>query len=125
MPATRSRHAILAPWSLNFLSVIAGKLTMKSKIKLIALACLLTWGAMAGAEINAMDDCVKKATIEGSFMSARIFRVSTFIPRSTQRDVMKRVAKTVLKEGLTISNIDRELGILSASFSKRAVGTNL
>lgn len=96
---------------------------MKSKIKLVALACLLSWGAIANAEIDAIEDCVNKVTIEGGFMAGRIFKASTFIPRSTQQDVMKRVAKTVLKEGLTIGSIDKDLGIISASFSKRAIGS--
>ena len=96
---------------------------MKSKIRLAALAFLLCWGTFANAAVDAMEDCVSKVTIEGSFMAGRIFKASTFIPRSTQQDVMKRVAKTVLKEGLTISSIDKDLGILSASFSKRAIGS--
>lgn len=88
------------------------------------MGLLTVVASMACAQGNPVDDCVSKTTMEGSFMGGRIFKAQALIPNTTQADLMKKVAKTLLKEGLTIGTLDKDLGLLTASFSKRAVGSD-
>ena len=83
---------------------------------------LLSTGAPCFAQTTTVDECIGKVKMEGSFLAGRIFKAETFLPNTTQPDVMKRVAKSLLKGGLTISTMDKEMGLITASYSKKAVG---
>ena len=69
-----------------------------------------------------LEDCLGSVSIEGSFFAGRIFKGKAFIPKGNQQEHLKKVAKTLVQEGLTINTMDKDLGIVTASYSKKAIG---
>lgn len=78
----------------------------------------ITTNAISGP----LEDCISSVTTEGSFMAGRIFKGKAFIPNGNQQIHMKKVARTLAKEGLTINSLDKDMGIVVASYQKRAIG---
>ena len=94
------------------------------KLKHLTMAVFLAAASTTTAIAGSFEDCVSSVAIEGSFMAGRIFKGKTFIPKANQQEQLKKVARTLAKEGLTISVLDKELGIVTASFKKNSIGNS-
>lgn len=93
---------------------------MKTSFTFFACLTFLTLSGPALA--GPAEDCIGGVVIEGSFLAGRVFKGKAFIPNGNQQEQMKKVAKTLVREGLTINTMDKDLGIVTASFSKKAIG---
>ena len=66
-----------------------------------------------GGEALAKAPCETQFTEEGSFLMGRRFATHGVVPGVSPADAFKRISVEGMKSGLTISNSDKELGVLS------------
>ncbi len=59
--------------------------------------------------------CAQNFTYEGSFLVGRTFKTHQFVSKVSNDDAVARAAKFLAKDGYSITNVDKELGIISAS----------
>jgi len=84
----------------------------------IILLFFLTSCAMAPPTKLQADDkraCAQNFTYDGSFLAGRTFKTHQFVNKVSKNDAVTRAAKFLAKDGYSITNINKELGIVSAS----------
>ena len=86
----------------------------------IILLFFLTSCAMAPPTKLQTDDkraCVQNFTYDGSFLAGRTFKTHQFVNKVSKNDAVTKAAKFLAEDGYSITNINKELGIVSASQS--------
>ncbi len=58
--------------------------------------------------------CAQNFSYDGSFWSGRTFKTHDFVPGVTKIVAVERAAKDLAVQGWAITNIDKELGIITA-----------
>jgi hypothetical protein len=60
-------------------------------------------------------ECAKNFTYDGNFLLGRTFKTNQFVAGVSKNVAMERSAKKIAKEGMSITSIDKDIGIISAS----------
>ncbi|MGR3220069.1 MAG: SHOCT domain-containing protein [Candidatus Anammoxibacter sp.] len=82
------------------------------------LFCFLTSSAIASPKKLKTDDkrpCAQNFTYEGNFFSGYQFKTHQFVNNVSIDAAVTRVAKSLADEGYSINNVNKEMGIVSAS----------
>ena len=84
----------------------------------VVLLFFLTACAVAPPQKLQTDDkrmCAQNFTYDGSFLAGRTFRTHQFVGNVSKDVAVERAAKYLAKDGWSITNTDKELGVISAS----------
>jgi hypothetical protein len=87
-------------------------------LSLSFIVVMLTGCASSAPQNLQTDDtrvCAQNFTFNGSFLTGRTFKTQQFINGVSKDDAMARAAKHLALEGYSITNTDKEIGIISAS----------
>jgi glutamine cyclotransferase len=90
----------------------------KTTLTILSTAFLLGGCASSGIQtLNTTDSraCAKNFTYSGSFLSGRTYKSHTFIKGVSKNTAMQRAARYTVNDGWSITNTDKNLGIISAS----------
>lgn len=94
------------------------------KIILIAFSGIVLGGCVSAGVKNEQAraalpadsrECAQNFTFDGSFLSGRTFKTHATVNGPTQATGMQRAARYLSSSGWSITNTDKELGIISAS----------
>jgi len=91
---------------------------MKKSSLLILSLSFLSGCATQGTQSLKTDDareCAKNFTYNGSFWAGRTYNSHAYIKGVSKNTAMKRAARYTINKGFSITNTDKDLGIISAS----------
>ena len=63
---------------------------------------------------NDPQECKRNYKQQGSFLSGRIMSTRAFVPGVTKKQAVERVVRSFTVGGLKITNVDKEMGLISA-----------
>ncbi|MDR2152535.1 MAG: hypothetical protein LBO72_06930 [Helicobacteraceae bacterium] len=76
-------------------------------------------GCIGGAQPTPLADdpreCARNFTYSGSFAAGQTFKTNVTVQKVKQNQAMKRAANLLVSDGYQITNIDNNLGVISAS----------
>ncbi len=91
---------------------------MKTITLAILIAAALGGCAASGTQSMKTTDtreCAKNLTYNGSFLAGRTYKSHVFIKGVSKNMAMQRAARYISSDGWSITNTDKDLGIISAS----------
>ncbi|MAZ66374.1 MAG: hypothetical protein CMF25_04630 [Kangiellaceae bacterium] len=94
---------------------------MKSSIGIASvLSVIVLSGCASGGGVQKLETtdtraCAQNFTYDGSFLAGRTFKTKDIVKGVNPKTAIKRAAKYTAEDGWNIANIDKEMGIISAS----------
>ena len=90
------------------------------KITLVILVTTLLGGCAASGTSKPLKtkdtrQCAQNLTYSGSFLMGRTYKSHVFIKGVSKNTAMQRAARYISSDGWSITNTDKDLGIISAS----------
>lgn len=84
---------------------------------LVALCLLSACSTMNQQPVQVEDtrECAKNFSYDGSFLAGRTFKTHLAIMGVSKEEAVERAAKWLAKDGWSITNVDKDLGIVTAS----------
>lgn len=91
---------------------------MKKSLALAFLLAAISGCASTGPQHLQTSDtrqCAQNFTFEGSFLTGKTYKTHDLISGVSKKTAIERAAKYTLNDGWKVTNIDQDLGIISAS----------
>ena len=91
---------------------------MKKLLIAISVTLFLSACTVAPPQNLQTDDtraCAQNFTYDGSFWVGRTFKTHDFVDGISKSTAVEKAAKELAKQGMAVTNIDKDLGIISAN----------